>query len=212
MIDNNVINSNISVNCQVIAEQKLFHQLFEEQVNSTPKNIALKYGQSEVSFKDLNQRSNKLARYLRKNYLITANLPIALYMEKSEFMIIAILAILKSGGAYIIIEPGSSQDQIAFILRDSDPKLLLTKTEYAKQLIKMVKEFSLKTQVQEIDSSNFKIRLKRYYRSNLTPINTIDNLAYINYITRPNPDYPIAIKVSHKNAIDSRILELLNNC
>ncbi|MBT5613820.1 MAG: AMP-binding protein, partial [Euryarchaeota archaeon] len=79
--------------------------LFEEQVKLNPENIALKFKDKELTYQELNKQSNQLAHYLIKNYNIQPDELLGIELERSEWMVIGILAIIKSGGAYVPIDP-----------------------------------------------------------------------------------------------------------
>jgi len=84
---------------------KTVHQLFEEQVAKTPNNIAVVYENIKLTYQELNQRANQLAHYLRDSYYIKHDDLIALCLDRSEQMIIAMLGVLKAGAAYVPIDP-----------------------------------------------------------------------------------------------------------
>ncbi|WP_162033938.1 AMP-binding protein, partial [Chryseobacterium potabilaquae] len=81
------------------------HDLFERQVEKTPDHIALVYEDVKLTYRELNERSNQLAYYLLQNHQIQPDDLIPLCLERSEQMLIAILGVLKSGGAYVPMDP-----------------------------------------------------------------------------------------------------------
>jgi len=86
--------------------------LFEEQVNESPDSIALVYEDSLLTYQELNNRSNQLGYYLREAG-VRANSLVGICMDRSLDMLIGILGIMKSGGAYVPIDPEYPQDRIA---------------------------------------------------------------------------------------------------
>lgn len=104
---------------------KTIVDLFEEQVKKTPNNIALVFGNQNLTYKELNEKANSLARYLVENN-VKSNTICAVVINRSLEMIIAIWAILKAGAAYIPIDPNYPKERIEYILKDSKVKLLLT--------------------------------------------------------------------------------------
>jgi amino acid adenylation domain-containing protein len=105
-------------------------QLFEEQVQRTPDNIAiispfLKNIQNELTYHQLNQRANQLANYLRNQHIRHDDL-VAVYMERSLEMVISLLGILKAGAAYVPIDPDYPKERILYMLEDSNTSILLT--------------------------------------------------------------------------------------
>jgi polyketide synthase PksJ len=122
---------------------KTIHQLFEEQVNRTPARMALigtaqeahSMGMrfegtgglaplSTITYKELNERSNRLACLLKEKGLWPDSI-VALLVERSIEMIIGLLGILKAGGAYLPIDPAYPGERIDFMLKDSGAEILL---------------------------------------------------------------------------------------
>jgi non-ribosomal peptide synthetase component F len=87
-------------------KDKTIHQLFEEQVKRTPNNIAVVFEDQQLSYKQLNEEANQLARYISKQ---NPSELIAICIDRSLEMIIAILAVLKAGCAYVPIDPNYPQ-------------------------------------------------------------------------------------------------------
>jgi amino acid adenylation domain-containing protein len=100
------------------------HSLFEQQVRRRPEAIAVTIGGEHVTYEALNAEANRLARYLRRGR-IGPDKVVAVCMDRSPRAIIALLAILKAGAAYLPIDPGYPKDLIAFMLEDSEASLLL---------------------------------------------------------------------------------------
>ncbi|CAM3390081.1 Peptide synthetase XpsB [Xenorhabdus nematophila ATCC 19061] len=106
-------------------QDKLIHQLFEQQAESNPDAIALVYQDTRLSYAELNQRANQLAHSLIA-FGIRPDDRIALCVDRSLDMIIGMLGILKAGAGYIPLEPEYPAERLAYQLSDSKPKLLLT--------------------------------------------------------------------------------------
>lgn len=106
---------------------KTICELFEEQAEKVPENIALVFGDETMTYRGLNTKSNQLARLLREEMGETSPNPvIGIMMERSMEMIIGILGILKSGAAYLPIDPEHPADRIRYMLEDSKALFLLT--------------------------------------------------------------------------------------
>jgi len=113
---------------------KTIHGLFEEQVERTPDNIAIVYEDKRLTYRELNERANRLANYLRKNYKIEPDDLIALCLDRSEDMLIAILAVLKAGGAYVPMDPSYPDERIGYILKDTGVSVLISNEIYRDKL------------------------------------------------------------------------------
>lgn len=102
--------------------------LFEEQVEKTPGHIAVVFENIELSYAALNEQANQLGNYLRQNYNIKSDDLVAIKLERSEQMIIAVLGVLKSGAAYVPIDMNHPQERIDFILKDTQAKVIIDKS------------------------------------------------------------------------------------
>lgn len=105
------------------------NSLFEQQVALTPDNIALVSGNRQVTYKELNEEANKRAYYLISRHIAEEDF-IAVVMEHSPDMIIDIFAIMKSGAAYIAIEPTFPKERINYIIEQAGVKQVFTQHKY----------------------------------------------------------------------------------
>jgi len=115
-------------------KDKTIHQLFEEQVEKTPDNIAVVFEEQKLTYAELNAKANQLARYLKSQTAIKPDTLIALCLDRSLEMIIGILGILKTGSAYVPIAPEYPAERIRYILNDTETQLILTKSNLVKRL------------------------------------------------------------------------------
>ncbi len=106
-------------------QDQLIHQLFEQQVARTPDAIALVFGENQLSYAELNRRANQLAHSLIA-FGVRPDDHVALCVERSLDMIIAMLGILKAGTNYVPLDPEYPIDRLNYQLSDSKPVLLLT--------------------------------------------------------------------------------------
>ena len=110
-------------------KHKVIHQLFEEQVERTPNNIALEFEDKTMTYQELNEKSNQLARRLREKGVKTNSI-VAIMLDRSFEMIIGILGVLKSGGTYLPIDPDYPYDRIKYMVENSECDIILTKDEF----------------------------------------------------------------------------------
>ncbi|MDV5143314.1 amino acid adenylation domain-containing protein [Streptomyces sp. SBC-4] len=99
--------------------------LFEAQVERTPEAVAVVSGGSEVSYADLDARANRLARHLVAQGVGPESF-VGVCLERGVDTVVALLAVLKSGGAYLPIDPGYPADRIGYMLADAKPAVVLT--------------------------------------------------------------------------------------
>ncbi|MCY8823359.1 non-ribosomal peptide synthetase [Bacillus atrophaeus] len=104
---------------------KTIHQWFEAQVEKTPDNVAVTLGDERFTYKELNRKANALAKMLAENGAQRGD-NIGIKLSRSIELVIGILAILKTGAAYIPIEPSNPADRIKYILQNSQSTMLLT--------------------------------------------------------------------------------------
>jgi len=112
--------------------QHCIHHLFESQVERTPERIAVISGSAQLTYAELNRRSNQLAHHLRR-LGAGPEVHVGLYLERSVEMIVAMLAVLKAGGAYVPLNPQEPADRLSFMLEDAAVSLLLTETRLARR-------------------------------------------------------------------------------
>jgi len=107
------------------AADKAVHLQLEEQVDRQPEAVAVAFGNGTISYRELDERANRLAHYLRAQG-VGPDAIVGLCVERSVEMVVAMLAILKAGGAYVPIDPSYPPERIRYILDDSGVALLLT--------------------------------------------------------------------------------------
>ena len=100
------------------------HTLFEIQADRTPENVAVEAGDRRLTYAELNDRANRLARHLRKLGVGTDVL-VGLTTERSPEALVGMLGILKAGGAYLPLDPAYPEDRRAFMVEDSGARLVL---------------------------------------------------------------------------------------
>src|SRR6185503_101714 len=115
------------------ASQKCIHQLFEEQVERRAAATALVFEEQSVSYAELNRRANQLAHYLRRRGVGPEQV-VGLLLERSVEMVVAILGVLKAGGAYLPLDPAYPAERLQYMLDDSGAELLLTQRELVAPL------------------------------------------------------------------------------
>jgi len=171
-------------------EDKLIHELFEAQVKKTPANIAVVFQDVQLSYLQLNQRANQLARHLIELGVKPDDI-VGICVERSEEMLVGILAILKAGGAYLPLEPDYPSARLNHILDDSKAKTLVIQQE-------LISLFSL--QKQNIVNLNDSQCFSQYSVKNLDSSAiglTAEHLAYVIY-TSGSSGAPKGVMIEHK--------------
>ena len=176
---------------------KTIQKLFEEQVERTPANIAVVYEETKLTYKELNERANRLANYLRSNYDIKADDLIALCLDRSEHMLIGILAVLKAGGAYVPMDPGYPDERIQYVLKDTRAKVVLTNIAHKQRLGSITKAGSL-----AIDSEELQELLLLQSKVNPITETLSTNLAYVIY-TSGTTGRPKGVMIEHRGVLST---------
>jgi amino acid adenylation domain-containing protein len=104
---------------------RCIHELFEEQVAKTPDSAAVVCGEDSLSYGEMNRRANQLAHYLR-SLGVAPDARVGICSERAPGMIVALLAVLKAGGAYQPLDPAYPAERLSYMLHDSGPLVLLT--------------------------------------------------------------------------------------
>ena len=107
--------------------------LFKQQAELTPDAIAVVSSDRQLSYRELDERSNRLARHLRDVGVGTETL-VGVCMARSQTLIVSLLAILKAGGAYVPLDPAHPQERLSLIIEDSGIPILLTAGERQAKL------------------------------------------------------------------------------
>jgi amino acid adenylation domain-containing protein len=101
------------------------HGAFEQQCLHTPDQVALRYGDQQVTYRELNQQAERIAARLRQLGVAPESI-VAVCLDRSPSLVASLLGILKAGSAFLAIEPGSPEHRLAFLLADSGASLLIT--------------------------------------------------------------------------------------
>ncbi|HKP51512.1 MAG TPA: amino acid adenylation domain-containing protein [Chloroflexia bacterium] len=106
------------------------HQLFAAQANRTPDKVALVYGKQKLTYRELSERANKLAHYLR-TLGVGPDTLVGICVERSIEMVVGVLGVLKAGGAYVPLDPTYPKERLAYMVEDSGAGVLLSQEELA---------------------------------------------------------------------------------
>ncbi|MCP3781444.1 non-ribosomal peptide synthetase [Paenibacillus sp. MZ03-122A] len=164
-------------------------ELFELQVNRIPEKPAIICSDRVISYRELNEKANQLARSLRSTGM-TERQSVVIIINHSEYAVIAILAVLKAGGAYIPIDPVYPEERIADILQDSSAKWLITDDPA---------RFIGRLDCEILDTNDEANYLQENYNLNI-PVQP-DELAYMIY-TSGSTGKPKGVMVEHKGLVN----------
>ncbi len=114
-------------------KDKCIDQLFEAQVERTPDAVALVFEGQQLTYRQLNERSNQVAHYLQ-SLGVGREVLVGLCIERSLEMVLGLLGILKAGGAYVPIDPSYPEERLGYMLADAKVKILLSLRSLQKPL------------------------------------------------------------------------------
>ena len=172
-------------------KDRCLHQLFEDQVERAPDAIAVEFEDKQLSYRQLNERANKLARHLQRLGVGPDTL-VALCVERSLEMVVGLLGILKAGGAYVPLDPSYPSERLAFMLRDSGALLLLTHQRLRDQLAPG--SHGVKVLCLDADWRTIATSATQNPKCGATP----ENLAYVIY-TSGSTGEPKGVEIRHRN-------------
>jgi iturin family lipopeptide synthetase A len=167
------------------------HQLIEEQAVQRPDQAALAFEQKRLTYKELNHRADQLAHHLC-GLGVGSDMLVGLFVERSLEMTVGILAILKSGAAYVPIDTAYPQERIAFMINDANVTVLLTQTGLLESLPKGAAQIVC---LDSFDWTNSKGLMKGPGR--VHP----GNLAYVIY-TSGSTGRPKGVCIEHRNIVN----------
>ncbi|MCP3962382.1 MAG: amino acid adenylation domain-containing protein [bacterium] len=108
-------------------------ELFERHASERPEAPALRFGEHELSYRQLDRRANRLARFLTRSG-VGAEVHVGLCLERSPEAVISLLGILKAGGAYVPLDPSYPTERLAYMVEDSRAPLVLSSSDLASRL------------------------------------------------------------------------------
>ncbi|HET8843167.1 MAG TPA: amino acid adenylation domain-containing protein, partial [Ktedonobacteraceae bacterium] len=166
------------------------HQLFEEQVQSTPRAVALSDGNEQFTYQQLNARANQLARKLL-HLGIGSEQSVGLCLPRSLDLVVGLLAILKAGATYVPLDPTYPRDRLNFVLQDANLSTILTNRDLLGQM-SFEPELTLCLDTPGLAAEE--------EVSNLTLEINNEQLAYIIY-TSGSTGRPKGVCISHRSVV-----------
>ncbi len=168
-------------------KDRCIHELFEAQARQTPQAQALCFGDRTLTYGELDALSNRMAHYLRRQG-VGPETPVGIALEPSIEQMAAVIGILKAGGCYVPLDPEYPPERTAFMLDDTQAKVLLTQ----KSLMSNMPECDILTILVDEDFSDLSLERKDSVLNKATP----ENIACIFY-TSGSTGKPKGVPVPH---------------
>ncbi len=171
------------------------HELVEAQVARTPDAIAVEHGGKRLSYRELNERANQLARFLRKHG-IGLESRVGICLRRSLELPVALLAVLKAGAACVPLDPAYPKERLSYMLTDSETPLVLSQPG----LLSEVTDFDAEVVNLDPDWKLFADESRENVRSSVEP----ENLAYVIY-TSGSTGKPRGVLLQHAGLVNHNV-------
>jgi amino acid adenylation domain-containing protein/FkbM family methyltransferase len=168
------------------------HQLVETQAARAPQRVAAVYEDEQLTYAQLNERANQLARHLRARG-VGPEVPVGVLMERSVEMFVALLGVLKAGGAYVPLDPACPRERLSFMADDAAVAVVLTQRRLAEDLP------ALRAEVISVDAEWQTISVQSV--ENPPNLSSPDDLAYIIY-TSGSTGRPKGVMIEHRSVLN----------
>ena len=139
-------------------KDKTIVELFEEQVEKTPDNIAVVFEDQKLTYRELNEKANQLAWYLREQGVEQGDI-VGIHLEKNNDYIVSIFAVLKIGCVFIPISTSYPKDRINYMIENSKAKLVISERNLIKELSSFYSFIDIKNLNLNISKTNLNLEL-----------------------------------------------------
>jgi amino acid adenylation domain-containing protein len=178
------------------ARDATIHQIFEQQVAQTPEAVAMAFGETKISYGELNRRANCLAARLTK-LGVGRDIPVGVFMERAPEIIVGLLAVLKAGGTYVPLDPSYPAERINVMIADTEAPVILAQSKLQNAL----NSSKLRANILCVDAEDFSEEVGTNPQTNVRA----NDLAYIMY-TSGSTGIPKGVAVPHR-----AVLRLVKN-
>jgi amino acid adenylation domain-containing protein len=175
------------------APRACIHGLFEAQAARTPNRVAVGLGGQRLTYRELDERANQLAHFLRKAG-VKPDVLVGICLDRTADLVVALLGILKAGGTYVPIDPQYPPDRRAFMLKDSSAPIVVTERALAEGLAVPT------TRIVLLDRDGDGAAIAHEPRTNPGVAVRPDDLAYVIY-TSGSTGTPKGTLITHRNVV-----------
>lgn len=172
--------------------ESCLHRMIEAQAQRTPEGIAVEQDGQSLTYRELDARANRVAHYLRRRG-VGPGVVVGLCMERSLHLIVGLLGILKSGGAYLPLDADYPTERLEYMLRDSEVRVLVTQQN---QLVRLPA-----TNPHTICLDSEWEEIARFPDSPIEGTEALDSLAYVIY-TSGSTGQPKGVMIEHRSIVN----------
>jgi amino acid adenylation domain-containing protein len=173
---------------------KCVHQLVEERAQCAPESIAAEQGERRLTYRELTERANQLAHLLGSRG-VGADVPVGVCLPRSPELLVALLGVMRAGGACLPLDPDYPKDRLAYMLDDSQAPVLITNSEFLPAFGPEKRKTVLLDSLQVLEGQS---------RQNVSPLATPDNLAYVIY-TSGSTGKPRGVLLTHRGLVNHNV-------
>jgi amino acid adenylation domain-containing protein len=175
------------------SQHKCIHQLFQDQVELTPDAVAIVFEDQQLTYRELNCQANKVAHYLR-TLGVGPDVLVGICLERSPLMVVALLGVLKAGGAYMPVDPTYPKERLTYMVENSQVSVLLTEN-------KLVAELPKSRDCVVCLDTNWE-NIARESEENLLGGSEPENLGYVIY-TSGSTGKPKGVMIAHNSLVNA---------
>jgi amino acid adenylation domain-containing protein len=168
------------------------HELFELQIDRNPDAIAVAFEDVHLSYRELNERANRLAHHLRGRG-VGPNVLVGVCLERSPELLVALLGVWKAGGAYVPLDPTYPKERLSFMIEDAQPLVLLTEKKSASLLPARGADV--------VCLDGYRPMLSEESGHNPEPVASPSDLAYVMY-TSGSTGKPKGAMIAHRGLVN----------
>ncbi len=178
--------------------EKSVVDMFEYQVKKNPGNIAVVFKDQKLNYNTLNMKANQLARHLKDNYDIGSGDFVCMMVQLSEHLIVGMLAIIKTGAAFIPVDPDAPPERVDYISKDCNFKLIITDSRTKDKLLSDIPVIQIDKETFDESPTNLNIEIM-----------PSDVLSVI--YTSGSTGRPKGVLINHKGMVN-HITWFINDC
>jgi aspartate racemase len=175
-----------------VSGQLNFTDLFDAQVAKSPNAIALIYGEQKFTYQELDERANRLAGYLI-SLGVQPDAPVGVCITRSLDMVVAIIGVIKAGGAYLPLDPAYPVDRLSFILEDACARIVVTQSA----LLGLFQDQEITAVCLDVDEQE----ISRFPASKPETAVSAENLVYVIY-TSGSTGKPKGVMITHSSLVN----------
>jgi len=182
-------------------ENRYIHECIENQVKLNGNKIAAKFDGAQITYDELDIKSNQLANYLLSNGIENNEL-VGLCLDRSIFTLVSMLGILKAGGAYLPVDPDYPLERLEFMIVDAQVRTIITESKHIGKLpLNCISDLIFFDQNTTSDYHPFDFNLfSPRIDVTLSLLSASEQLAYVIY-TSGSTGKPKGVRISHKNVV-----------